>query len=83
MHCDPGKFSRAAVLLELAWRPVRPVAKQARLNADQQQMPQMLADWPESAMLARGPHQNLSLAALSRHPRLDLRASTASSADLR
>jgi hypothetical protein len=35
----------------------RPVPKQARLNADQQQMALMHADWPAAAMTVRWPYQ--------------------------
>jgi hypothetical protein len=39
---------------ELAWRPEQPAPEQARLNADQQRMALMHADWPQAAMQAAG-----------------------------
>jgi hypothetical protein len=39
---------------ELAWRPERSAPEQARLNADQQRMALMHADWPQAAMQAPG-----------------------------
>ncbi len=54
---------------ELAWRPEQPAPTQARLNADQQRMALMHADWPQAATAGRGSYRKLSLAALPRHPR--------------
>jgi hypothetical protein len=39
---------------ELAWRAGAAGAKQARLNADQQRMALIHADWPQAAMQAAG-----------------------------
>jgi hypothetical protein len=54
---------------ELAWRSEQPAPEQARLNADQQRMALIHADWPQAATAGRGSNRKLSLAALPRHPR--------------
>jgi hypothetical protein len=60
-YCGDFRNSRGA--------PERSAPEQARLNADQQRMALMHADWPQAATAGRGSYRKLSLAALPRHPR--------------